>query len=369
MRIGLNATCFNSRPSGAKQRFFGIYARLIKNLKKHEFIIFHSNEYKIEKEFGKYKNVKYVKIDIPIKNSFKKNIINLFKFKNIILNYNLDIIELFNLPIFLPKDLKYIITIHDIRNNYFTYAGISSLFAKIILKFFLKKAYRIITVSNAMKKEINSFYKNNKTDVIYNGIEKNFIKNFKHENQKYILTVGHFEKRKNFISLVHAYALLKKKEKNLKLVILGNANSTKEKKYLLKVKSLIMKNSLEKSVVILNNVKKKKLIEYYKNCYLFISPSIYEGFGITILEAMKSKKIILASNIKVFKEISPKGIIFFNYNSVKSIHKKLKYAIEHKNKLNKKINYNFSRAKKFEFENVSKQLEELYTRKVLNNYF
>ena len=106
MKIGLNATCFNSRPSGAKQRFFGIYSRLIKSLNNHQFYIFHSNEYNIEKEFGKYKNAKYIKIDIPVKSGLKKNIIYFFKFKNIISSYNLDIIEIFNMPFFLPKKLR-----------------------------------------------------------------------------------------------------------------------------------------------------------------------------------------------------------------------------------------------------------------------
>ena len=367
MKIGLNATCFNSRPSGAKQRFFGIYSRLIKKLKRHEFFIFHSNEYNIKKEFGRFTNARYVKIDIPVNNSFKKNIIYFYKFRKVISNYNLDIIEIFNLPFFIPKDLQYLITIHDIRNNYFEYSGIKSIFGKIILKFFLKRSYRIITVSNAMKNEINKFNKNNKKDVIYNVIEKNYINNLKKKDQKYILTVGHFEKRKNFISLIYAFNMLSKKEKNLKLVILGNANSIKEKKYLQKVKLLIKKNSLQKSVLILNNVNKKKLIEYYNNCSFFISPSIYEGFGITILEAMKSRKIILASNIDVFKEISPRGIVFFNSNSVKSMYEKLQYVIKNKNKLKKNINYNFKRVKKFEFEKVNKELIKLYTKKILNN--
>ena len=101
---------------------------------------------------------------------------------------------------------------------------------------------------------------------------------------------------------------------------------------------------------------------------MFVSPSVYEGFGITILEAMKSKKVILASNIKVFKEISPRGIIFFNHNSVKSMYKKFLYAIKNKIKLKKNINYNLDRVKKFEFEKVSKDLTRLYNKKVLNKY-
>ena len=83
---------------------------------------------------------------------------------------------------------------------------------KLYLNFF-KRSHRIITVSNAMKNEINKFYQNNKTDVIYNGIEKNYINSDKIKDQKYILTVGHFEKRKNFISLIYAFNMLSKKKK------------------------------------------------------------------------------------------------------------------------------------------------------------
>ena len=149
---------------------------------------------------------------------------------------------------------------------------------------------------------------------------------------------------------------------------MGNASSVKERKYLLKVKLIIKRNSLQKSVFIFNNVKEKKLLEYYKNCFLFVSPSAYEGFGITILEAMKSKKVILASNIQVFKEISPKGIVFFNHNSVKSIYNKFQYAIKNKKKLKNNILYNLRRVKEFEFEKVNKELIRLYNKKVFNNY-
>ena len=108
MRIGLNATCFNSRPSGAKQRFLGIYPRLVKKLKYHNFFIFHSNEYNLKRDFGIHKNVKFIKVNIPSENSIKKNLIYLFYFKNLISNYKLHLIEIFNLPAFLPSNLIFV---------------------------------------------------------------------------------------------------------------------------------------------------------------------------------------------------------------------------------------------------------------------
>tara|TARA_Y100000590_G_C15685649_1_gene1001519 strand:+ start:572 stop:1681 length:1110 start_codon:yes stop_codon:yes gene_type:complete len=366
MRIGLNATCFNSRPSGAKQRFLGIYPRLVKKLKFHNFFIFHSKDYNLKKDFGIFDNVKFVKVNIPSENSIKKNLIYLFYFKKLISNYKLDLIEVFNLPAFLPANLKYLLTIHDIRNNYFKYSGISKLLAIPILKYFLKNSYKIITVSNTMKNEINKFYKNSKTLVVHNGIETKYTKHYlkKTNKKRYLLSVGHFEKRKNFIKLIQAFSIFNKINDNFKLIIVGNAHSPNEKKYLLKIKSLIKDESLEGSIKILNNVKQKKLENLYYECSFFITSSFYEGFGITILEAMRSKKIILASNLKVFREISPKGIIFFDNQNIESIFKSINFTVSRNLKFNKKIAYNTKRIKKFEFDNVVDQLKNIYIKKL-----
>ena len=370
MRIGLNATCFNSRPSGAKQRFLGIYPRLVKKLKYHNFFIFHSNEYNLKRDFGIHKNVKFIKVNIPSENSIKKNLIYLFYFKNLISNYKLDLIEIFNLPAFLPLNLKYMLTIHDIRNNYFKYSGVSKILAIPILKYFLKNSYKIITVSNTMKNEINKFYNNSKTHVVYNGIDNKYIKFFLKKNikKKYILSVGHFEKRKNFIKLIEAFSKFYIINSNYRLIIVGNAHSINEKKYLSKVKSLIKNELLERAIKILNNVDQKKLDNLYKNCTFFITPSFYEGFGITILEAMRAKKLILASNLKVFREISPKGLIFFNNQNSKSIFKSINYTVNNKLKLNKKIIYNSKRIKKFGFDNITEKLRKIYIKKLNKDF-
>ena len=217
-----------------------------------------------------------------------------------------------------------------------------------------------------MKKEINKFYNNSKTLVVHNGIEIKYHKAYlkKIYNKKYILSVGHFEKRKNFIKLIEAFGEFYKINSNFKLIIVGNAHSINEKQYLSKIKFIIKNQSLERVIKILNNVNPKKLENLYNECSFFIAPSFYEGFGITILEAMKAKKVILASNLKVFKEISPKGIIFFNNNNIKSIFKTLKFTVNNILKFNKKITYNSKRLKKFEFDKVAEQLRKIYIRKL-----
>ena len=228
---------------------------------------------------------------------------------------------------------------------YWKFSGIKTFFFNnLYCKVFLKKVDNFIVVSNFTSNQLSNILGFQNITVVENGINridfqkinKLKIKNFQKENlinYKFVFTVGHFENRKNYINLIRSISMLK--DKNVKLIIAGNANTKEEIKYKIKLQNLIYENKLNYRVILFNNLNDDEIKWFYKNCELFIFPSTYEGFGIPILEAMVFEKKIILSNISPFKEIIRYDkSIFFDPNNPKDIAQKIR--INFKQSTNKK---------------------------------
>uniref|UniRef100_UPI0040498AFF glycosyltransferase n=1 Tax=Flavobacterium sp. TaxID=239 RepID=UPI0040498AFF len=181
--------------------------------------------------------------------------------------------------------------------------------------------------------------------------------------KKYILTVSSHHPRKNFNRLLDAFERIE--DQDLHLYIIGNMN-----KHFVNNSN---KNNCLERVVFLNNISDNQLVEFYKKSKLFVYPSLYEGFGIPIIEALCLNIPVLVSNIPIFNEVCGENASYFDPKSTTSIYNciiknlenaqpnsstiaeaiKLKYSwsksgdvlyeilkkfVDKNNKLNKKIN-------------------------------
>lgn len=209
------------------------------------------------------------------------------------------------------KDLKVIVTIHDIIPDIFPNEISNSLLAKISYFIKMKIASRanfIITNSQNTKFDLANRYKINlnKIKSIYLGsqFEENHISDFKLDNDitnnKFILYLGGFTFRKNLETLIESFSSISKIFLDVDLLIIGKPN--KEQRY--KYDSLIKK--LE---VPINRIKWLGFIDdynlpfYYSKCEVFVYPSLYEGFGMPILEAMQFSAPIISSNRGAIPEV------------------------------------------------------------------
>ncbi len=213
---------------------------------------------------------------------------------------------------FLDKS-KTIVTCHDIytflekkniRNN--------SLLQKYILSG-LKKCRYIIAISEFTKNELikRLGFPKEKIKVIKNGINKKMfypisdekllkINSFYPEYFK-ILHVGTEETRKNFLSLLKSYYIVKKRIKKILLIRIGKPI----------FQDLIKKMGLEKNIIYLNGITNDRLREIYNLCNILVFPSIYEGWGAPGLESASSGLPVLCSDIPVFREIYKDFPIYF----------------------------------------------------------
>lgn len=168
----------------------------------------------------------------------------------------------------------------------------------------LSNAETVFCLSKNTKKEIADFKPEHtkKLKVVYPGVSKKkvIIEEIAIKG-KFLFTIGTLEPRKNISTVVEAYLLLKKERPNFeyKLVIASRKGWGQEG-----LTEKLLSGELEKEgIVFLENPNDELLTVLYKKCNLFLFPSIHEGFGLPLLEALLEQKICIASDIPVFREI------------------------------------------------------------------
>tara|TARA_Y100001970_G_C14077670_1_gene772926 strand:- start:49 stop:1125 length:1077 start_codon:yes stop_codon:yes gene_type:complete len=192
--------------------------------------------------------------------------------------------------------------IHDLRdwNNIR-----KNLFIKIFKYIQLiqwKQTKRIIAVSNFTKDEIIIKTNKNPFDILvsYNGVEKIPSNVIKFQNRKIdVLCVAPFEERKNHITLIKSLNLLKNNNIFINCQFIGT-----DRGYLKRIKENIKYYGLDEIITINTNIKSpEKLLNLYNNSKILSFPSIYEGFGIPLIEALSHGTKVVCSNIPPFKEV------------------------------------------------------------------
>ncbi|MBC8265928.1 MAG: glycosyltransferase family 4 protein, partial [Flavobacteriales bacterium] len=187
------------------------------------------------------------------------------------------------------------------------------LFKAIDRRIYLKKfksacqrADKIIAVSVQTKQDIIDFFNisEEKITVVYQGCNSIFqgaISDEKRNNTlskfnlptNYLLYVGTIEERKNLLTLLETLTELP----NQKLVIIGNGKS-----YKIKCLRFIAENNLSDRVMFLSGLSLEEMAAIYQSAEIMIYPSIFEGFGIPILESLFSKTPVITSKDGCFSE-------------------------------------------------------------------
>ena len=205
---------------------------------------------------------------------------------------------------------KNVVVLHDVsflqNDNWFNWKF--KYWYIIMNKISLSKNKAIVTVSEFSKKEILKFYprlSSNKIKVIYSAsfLEYNFNTIDKeNQNKVYFLSVASYDPRKNLQTILNAFSIFSEKNDGIELYLVGHENSN------FKYPNFIETN---RKIKFLSNVTDDKLQSLYKNSIAFVSASLYEGFGLPILEAISQNTICLVSDIEVYKELFADAALFF----------------------------------------------------------
>jgi len=241
-----------------------------------------------------------------------------------------------------------------------------------------KRADKIIAVSQNTKRDIlenfGETYKE-KIKVIYNGVDERFferpqkeegqrifenLKNkFKFKND-FILFVGTLEPIKNITRLLEAYRILKDslaaKEKSAPQLLMVGKRGWLAAEYLQISKDL----NIEDDVKFLGYVEGEELKELLGRANYFVMPSLYEGFGMSVVEAMAMGTPCLVSKIETLEEIADGAVEFFDPFDIEEMATKMEELLKDEEKRNKLSQKGKERARKFSWEKCAKETLEVY---------
>jgi len=179
------------------------------------------------------------------------------------------------------------------------------------------RAARIITVSDYAKQELlqETDYPPDHVQVVHHGVDSHFVPQpaaviaerraelLRGPAEKLILHVGHGATRKNVATLYEAMALLIRRRLPVHLLRIGSTPTQDQAR-------LIDELGIEKNVTHLAHVPNLELPQYYAAADLFVFPSLYEGFGIPLIEAMACSTPVVCSDTALFHEVCGSAALF-----------------------------------------------------------
>jgi glycosyltransferase involved in cell wall biosynthesis len=366
LRVGLNATCINDRPSGARQRFVGIYSALVRQFPDIEFVVYEPSDCRVAAMLGELQNVSARRTNLTSEGRALRFIRSLGYWRAELARERFDLVDWLTLPVVKNRADRIALTIHDIRRLHAEYGGLERAVYRRVLQHSLKTADRVVTVSEAMKKEILDFHPGISVAVVYNGLDPSWFEPIDSARlldvrrklelpDEFVLAVGHFEKRKNYLRLVDAVERLRARGSPCPLVIIGNDSGEKKA-----VEDRIASAGLRDHVKIFSGLGDVDVRCVYQLCSLFVFPSLYEGFGIPILEAMAARRPMALSDIPVFREITQDRSIYFAPDDVESMAASIELALHSEQERAHMVEFGVKRVGDFGFGSLAAQVERVY---------
>ena len=352
-------------------------ARNLMELEKTELTFFYQNRISknlfLQKKFLHQRISSLFRNSIPFSYFFKRKYSQFF-FEKIIKNNSFD---LYHEPNFLAFDseVNTVITIHDL--SWFHHPEVHpttrvKFFNSCIEKIATSDA-RIIVDSAFTKEDLHKSLNIPKSniDVVYLGVEKSFtprgetrdqslLKRFKLKYKKFILLVGTLEPRKNFITALRAYTILPKKiRKQYPLVFVGGDGWLNDE--FERISSKYISKGEVRMLGYLASDDLKAIISASK---IFIFPSLYEGFGLPILEAMASGSPVISSNSTCLPEITGNAALLNEPLDEIGFMKSIYQVLQDNDLEEKLIQSGLNHVKNFTWENCAKNTLNTYIKKL-----
>jgi glycosyltransferase involved in cell wall biosynthesis len=235
-----------------------------------------------------------------------------------------------------------------------------------------RKCAYIVTVSEYAREKIqyHAGFPNEKLVTIYPGPKTLDNKNTSptlpdkygiKTGEKYMLHVGVIEKRKNLPLLINALKILTEEGySNLKLVLVGKGNGKKFSDDTDALLNAIRENKLEKNVCMAGYLSDRELAPLYSHAYMYVFPSINEGFGIPVLEAFTCQLPVLVGNNSSLPEVGGDAVLSFDPFNEKDIAAKIKMVLENDSLRKELISKGQERLTYFSWEKTALQFMDVF---------
>lgn len=374
MRIGIDCRTILSPERGEKAGVGHYTYYLVKHLlqldRKNQYVLFFDWRYPDPREFIR-KNVKTVHFPFS---QYKKYLP--FAYSHLLIAATLarEKLDVYHSPanvIPLNYKGKSVLTVHDlaIYEHPSWFPNHQSFATKVLVPQSIKKANKIIAVSHSTKESIIKLFhiSPQKISVIYEGFAKEPKVNLreirkikkKYEiKDKYLFYIGTIEPRKNLETVVHAFdGLLRKNYKKYKKwqFIIAGAKGWKYEELFEAIRK-----TKTGHVKFISYIPHKEKIALLKGADFFVFPSLWEGFGLPVLEAMSLGTPVLTSNLSSLPEVAGSAALMVNPYKVKEITAGLKKLLDSSVKRRKLKKLGLKQARKFSWKKCSQQTLKIY---------
>jgi len=368
MKILLDPQIFNAQVYGGISRYYTeVFSALqkIKNVEIEIPIRYSKNEYlKISSLYNNQQKKYSILINLLSKMGVSTRKITKKKNRKI----TIDALKKQDFDLFIPTyydpyflefigDKPFVLTVYDMIHELFPeyFSDGKELAANKLL--LMQKATKIIAVSNNTKKDILAIYPEidaAKIEVVYHGnsiqIDETATVDLP---QNYILFVGVRENYKNFDFLIESIVDLFKADPTLHLICAGGGKFNKEE--------LDMINKLDlESQISQRSFKENELGTFYKNAKCFVFPSMYEGFGIPVLESMACGCPIILTHNSSFPEVAGDAGIFYELNNKADLKNKVAAVLDNADLRQEYSRKGLERVKKFDWKEASQNCYAVY---------
>ena len=266
---------------------------------------------------------------------------------------------------------KLIVTIHDVKPLLFPNpkkkVNMYGMLKRLLIPRPLERIDHIITVSECSRQDIieRLGVQADRITVIPQGVEQDkFVSCFSEPPDRcntvpYVLSVAGSDPTKNIQSLITAFSLLPDEVRtHYQLILVGDLDKQGE------LVRLVKQKGIERHVVYAGVVSDQQLIRYYQNAALFVFPSLYEGFGLPVLEAMACGCPVVCSNTSSLPEVVGDAAVMVDPLNVSALADAMCHVLTNSHIHQELRKAGIERSRQFSWEQTAMQTVALYERVV-----
>ncbi|APY09621.1 hypothetical protein BWZ20_07030 [Winogradskyella sp. J14-2] len=303
------------------------------------------------------------------------------KLPKVVKSYNCDVLHCTSNTAPLNAKIPLITTLHDVifkegsilsqlTTSASWYQKIGNLYRRLIVDAVVNKSHQIITVSNFEKQNISNVcgLDDSKIQTVHNGVNASFtteISASKKDNvrkkynlpNQFLLHIGNTDPRKNTARVLKAFnRYVNTLSKDTKLVLVGLDNT----KLSIILKNFDLENELADKIVLTGYVSDEDLPVIFNLSEVFLFPSLREGFGIPIIEAMACGVPVITSNTSSMPEVAGDAALLVDPNNEKAIFEAIQKIQSNKIFKNELVEKGLKQYQSFSWENAAKKVLNIY---------
>lgn len=366
MRIGINLLFLKPQNTGGIQTYSECLLYAFEKLKKTDQVIFiFCNSTASLPRLKQNTSFNIIRYRFIGKSVLYRYFFEQFIFPFKLRKYKLDLLHSMGYvgPVFLKN---HVVTIHD--TNAFAHKEmpwLKKIFLSIFLKLTAHNCTHIITVSEFSKNEIIKYLKVpvEKISVIYEAskfekIQTTYSLPYKFNGLsgiKYFVGLGSVTKNKNIQTLVLAFEKILRKNPDARLVLIGYMPADNS------IMDLINKKNLSPEVIFTGYINDEELIAFFQHAACFVFPSLYEGFGLPLLEAQALGVPVIAANKTSLPEVAGNGAIYFNAEDADELAQVMQQTIDNDARVNHYKQLGFENCKRFSWDKAATETLQVYS--------